>query len=519
MNKAVRKIAIIGGGTAGWLTAAILAAEHLANTESGIEIVLIESANTPTIGVGEGTWPTMRETLSLIGIKEADFLACCDATFKQGSKFEGWRDKQDKQGYYHPFVAPVGFGESDLVSFWQQHHRSCDFADVLSFQPSLCEHNLAPKQVQTPDYAAVANYGYHLNAGKFAKLLQHHCKYNLGVNHVVDDVVAVTNNEHNAIHSITLDKTGSISADLFIDCSGSKALLIGRHFKIPLLGQKHVLFNDSALAVQVPYQEEQAEILSYTLSTAHDAGWLWDIGLPTRRGVGCVYASDYCNEERATDTLINYLRSSVDKSVLSNLSIKKLTFEPGYRKEFWHQNCVAIGMSAGFIEPLEASAIALIELAAKMIAKELPANHSVMQIAANRFNKRFKYRWQRIIEFLKLHYVLSERDSIYWKHHRDKNTIPNRLRELLTLWRYQEPTFNDFTEIEEVFPAASYQYILYGMGFNTDFRETSRRYNNQQISRDNVALCQQLKHKYIAGLPTNRALIDYLVQQSTLKFS
>jgi len=517
MNKAVRKVVIVGGGTAGWLTAAILAAEHKSKNDDGVEITLIESANTPTIGVGEGTWPTMRETLSSIGIKEADFFACCDAAFKQGSKFSGWRNELDTEGYYHPFVAPVGFGESDLVNYWQNNIGSQSFADALSFQPSLCEHYLAPKQFQTPEYAAVANYGYHLDAGKFAKLLEQHSTSVLGVKHIIADVVLVANNERKAIHSLTLDSGELVAGDLFVDCSGSKALLIGEHYKIPFLGQKHVLFNDRALAVQVPHVQENSEILPYTLSTAHDAGWIWDIGLPNRRGVGCVYASDFFSSEQAKDELLKYLSKTVEQPILHSLTIKELAFEPGYRQEFWHQNCVAVGMSAGFIEPLEASAIALIELSAKMIAKELPANHSIMPITAARFNKRFKYRWQRIIEFLKLHYVLSERQSNYWQKNRSENTIPGRLAELLTLWQYQEPTYNDFTEIEEIFPAASYQYILYGMGFKTANRITSRRYNNENVSRDNVALCQQLKNKYKAGLPTHRALIDYLSSRSSFK--
>jgi hypothetical protein len=170
-------------------------------------------------------------------------------------------------------------------------------------------------------------------------------------------------------------------------------------------------------------------------------------------------------------------------------------------------------MAAGFLEPLEASALALIELSAKMIAKELPSNKVVMPITAERFNKRFHYRWQRIIEFLKLHYVLSKRkDNKYWLDNREKNTIPDRLQQLLNLWQYQEPTYNDFTEIEEIFPAASYQYILYGMGFKTSPRAIHRRFDDDNISGKHLEQNQQLCKKHLAGLPTNRELINYLIK-------
>ena len=179
MTKPITKIIIVGGGSAGWLTAAIIASQHCSNDPSGLSITLIESSDIPTIGVGEGTWPTMRETLASIGISELEFINCCDATFKQGSQFINW--SQDHHSYYHPFVVPKGFGQANLPLNWQKHSQHSSFAHTVSFQPHLCDENKAPKQFQTPDYAAVANYGYHLNAGKFAALLKQHSINNLGV--------------------------------------------------------------------------------------------------------------------------------------------------------------------------------------------------------------------------------------------------------------------------------------------------------------------------------------------------
>jgi tryptophan halogenase len=513
MNKAVKSVVIVGGGTAGWLTAGIIAAEHQTNSAQGIELTLIESPDISPIGVGEGTWPTMRNSLQSIGISEKEFIRCCDASYKQGSQFIGWVNGQTNDSYYHPFIAPQGFGQTNIAGYWQKNAQHTSFAHAVSFQPHLCDHGCAPKQKQTPEFAAVANYGYHLNAAKFATLLQQHCIDNLGVKHIVDHVEQVNGALEGNIESVSTRCHSDIPADLFIDCSGSNAILLSKHYQIPFINKKDILFNDSAIAVQVPYNIYDAPIASHTLSTAQQAGWIWDIGLPTRRGVGYTYASDYLSDKAAEQSLRDYLAKDLSAAEIAELTFRKIAFTPGHREKFWHKNCVAVGMAAGFLEPLEASALALVELSAKMIAKELPANHSIMAITAERFNQRFHYRWQRIIEFLKLHYVLSQRtDSKYWLDNRLTETIPARLQQLLSLWQHQEPTYNDFTEIEEIFPAASYQYILYGMGFNTQARVTTRRYDNAQISKKNIEESQQLCRKYLAGLPSNRELIDYILQ-------
>ncbi len=513
MNKAVKNIVIVGGGSAGWLTAGIIAAEHNANSTDGINITLVESPDISPIGVGEGTWPTMRNTLQTIGLSEHEFIQCCDASFKQGSQFVGWVDGSKNDSYYHPFVAPQGFGQSNISGHWYQNNRNVPFAHAISFQPHLCDHGCAPKQKQTPEFAAVANYGYHLNAAKFSALLQKHCCEKLGVIHIHEHVTDIKPDSTGAIESIATTNHSKLTGELFIDCSGSHALLIDGHYKIPFISKKDILFNDSAIAAQVPYSSVNAPINSHTISTAQQAGWIWDIGLPTRRGVGYTFASEYIDDISAEIALKDYLRQSLTPNQLVDIEFRQLTFNPGHREKFWHKNCVAVGMAAGFIEPLEASALALVELSAKMIAKELPAHQSIMHITEARFNKRFLYRWQRIIEFLKLHYVLSKRnDSRYWQDNRADSSIPARLKQLLALWQYQEPSFNDFTEIEEIFPAASYQYILYGMGFVTQERASTRRYDNDDICNKHIAENQRLCQRYLAGLPSNRELIDYITQ-------
>jgi len=262
--------------------------------------------------------------------------------------------------------------------------------------------------------------------------------------------------------------------------------------------------------VQVPYAGESAPIASQTISTATAAGWIWDIGLPTRRGVGHVYSSAHMDEETAEQQLRDYIAN--DCLSADELPIRKISFRAGHREKLWHRNCVAVGMAAGFLEPLEASALVLVELSANMISHEMPANRHVMDITAQRFNERFLYRWDRIIDFLKLHYVLSRRtDSDYWMDNRSLDTVPDRLQLLLELWRFQPPSSQDFTQIEEVFPSASYQYVLYGMGFETIAPPTSRRRASVEAAQRCFSENDRVAAKYLAGLPSNRELIDHIM--------
>ncbi|MBH0051448.1 tryptophan halogenase family protein [Pseudoalteromonas sp. SWYJZ19] len=510
MTKSIAKIVVLGGGTAGWLSAGLLAAEH-----PHLSITLIESANVPILGVGEGTWPSMRNTLQRIGIKEIDFITQCDASFKQGSKFINWRNLSEGENYYHPFMNPQGYEQTNLHASWQRIAPNQKFADVVNMQSFVCQAALAPKQLQTPEYAAVTNYGYHLDAGKFAEFLKNHCVKNLNVTHITDDVTEVINDDHGYIASLKTNNNGDIIGDLFIDCSGSRARLIGEHFNSEFIAQDHILFNNSAVAAQIPNANTEQPIASATLSTAQSNGWVWDIALPTRRGTGYVFSSKYQSDESATNTLKSYIAKSTSEQQAEQLIYRVLKFNPGYRQKFWIKNCVAVGMSAGFLEPLEASALAMVELSISMISEQLPQNRTHMSQLETRFNDRFSTRWQRVIEFLKLHYVLSERDDTpYWQDISNLNTAPERLQNLLKLWQFQPPSRFDFIENEEVFSSSSYQYVLYGMGFNTQTVSAQNTFNDPragdyyyQQNREKIAQC-------LNGLPSNRALLNHLLSNN-----
>jgi len=515
LSKKIRQIVIVGGGSAGWLTAGILAAEHKTDCPEGLRVTLVESPDVNPIGVGEGTWPSMRDTLRKMGVSETDFIRECDASFKQASRFDRWITGADDDSYYHPFALPNGYGDVNLVSQWQALPTRRPYAEVVSYQARLCDHQRAPKQITTPEWAAVANYAYHLDAGKFGQFLQKFCTENLGVKHVLDHVTGVNPADNGDIASLETGANGQIEGDLFIDCTGFASLLLGRHYGIGFRSRKETLFCDTALALQVPYESENSPIASNTISTAQKAGWIWDIGLPTRRGTGHVYSGAHTTDEDAEMALRAYIKSSGGDSDCG--TVRKISINPGHREIFWHHNCVAVGLSAGFIEPLEASALALIEFSAAMISNELPATREIMDIVSKRFNERFLYRWDRIIDFLKLHYVLSKRtDSDFWRDNRRAETIPARLQELMELWHYQPPSRSDLFQIEEIFPSASYQYVLYGMGFEPK-HVMPRRSDDAALAERLFQENAGLTGKYLAGLPSNRDLLDHVIKHGMPK--
>jgi hypothetical protein len=297
-----------------------------------------------------------------------------------------------------------------------------------------------------------------------------------------------------------------------VDCSGLSALLIGQHFNVPFLERRGVLLNDTALAVQVPYAAPDSPIASYTHSTARSGGWIWDIGLSSRRGVGYVYSSAHSSEDEARAVLDAYVEG-ISPDGARRLEARRIDFRPGHREAFWVRNCVAVGMAAGFLEPLEASALVMVELAAGMISEDLPVNREAMQIVAGRFNRLFRYRWDRIIDFLKLHYLLSRRNEPYWRAQRDSATVPESLAELLGLWQHQVPGPSDLAQRDEIFSSASYQYVLYGMGYRPlpDCRILGPR--DIQLADQLFAEVRQRAGAYLHNLPSHRQLIRRLIEQ------
>ncbi|GAA6139802.1 tryptophan 7-halogenase [Arenicella sp. 4NH20-0111] len=499
MSDSIKEIVIVGGGTAGWLAAGVIAAHHLSDDPNAIRVTLVESSDIPTVGVGEGTWPTMKNTVRSIGIKESDLFEHCSAAFKQGGKFVDWVHGNG-DFYYHPFTVPLGYGRLDLAPYVNDIDQ---FAVEANFQHHVCEAGLAPRTLAENEYSGQCNYAYHLDAGAFAELLKKHCKSKLNVNHIIGTVKRVASRPNGDIGAVHLSNGQKVDGDLFIDCTGFSSLLLGKEMGVEFHNMDHVLFNDSALALHVEYQSKSADIAPHTIATGQNAGWIWDIGLTHRRGVGHVYSSKYLSDDEAAKNLHNYLGAEPE-----TLEPRKISFNSGYRERFWNNNCVAIGMSAGFVEPLEATAIMLVEIAARYVAENMPPNRAIMKITEKRFNEQMDYRWQRIVDFLKLHYMLTKRPEPYWRAHADETYIPDSLKEDLAIWSTRGPISADFDSAIELFPAASYQYVLYGMGFRPNFSEQAYLYKEKTQANRIMQQNHQITQQMLQTLPSHREYIE-----------
>jgi hypothetical protein len=270
------------------------------------------------------------------------------------------------------------------------------------------------------------------------------------------------------------------------------------------------------VAVQAPYPDETTPIATTTHSTAQKNGWVWDIGLQHRRGVGHVFSKAFQSHEETLQVLDQYLKETGRPKGLEDLNPRLLSFDPGYRKKFWVKNCLGIGLSAGFIEPLEASALVLVELSATALANQMPRDRSDMAVIADRFNREFEARWSQIIDFLKLHYVLSKRDdSAYWTRNRAPSSIPDTLQENLIVWANRAPWYHDDLRRDEMFPAASYQYVLYGMGFESRLTFDALRSSEDKhvMAKQLFAETQKKAQKYGQFLPPTRFLMNQIREQ------
>lgn len=511
----VNRVLIVGGGTAGWLTAGILANQLNSRDEGAVKVILIESPNIPIMGVGEGTWPSLRSTLMKIGIDEGEFMRECDATFKQGTQFVNWMQPSDESvhSYYHPLSAVFHAAyDFNLAPYWllgDAGKLPYDFA--VSTQAAICSMGLGPKKMTTPAYDAIQNYSYHLNANKFADFLTKHCVNHLGVEHLRANVTKVNLDSLGYIDSVDTDDEaiGKITAEFFVDCSGTRSKLMGEALDVKWNSVNDVIFNDTALAMQVPYPEENSPIATHTIATAFDSGWTWDIGLNNRRGTGYVYSSEHTTEEKAEETLRKYIASSHIPQNVDDLDIRKIDLNVGYRDKFWEKNCVAIGMSAVFIEPLEASAIFLIDAGANMLAEQFPRTREAMQWVEKKYNATFELRWQKTLDFVKLHYCISDRrDSQYWIDNCQPETIPDSLKERLAHWKSHPPGKYDFDYAYEPFVLDSYLYVLYGMNFQSNIAHNRSTFADHERAKTLFEEIARLSKVLEKELPKQRALVE-----------
>jgi len=508
MDGSIKRVLVVGGGTAGWMAAGYLAKRLGGERRDGLEVTLVESADIGIIGVGEGSFSSVKLAFTALGVDEAWFLREASATFKQGNKFVDWAQSPsgDRHSfYYHGFSFPTPARSGiDLVPYWLLGAAGdVPFGMAMGPQHAVCEAKRGPKRITDGPYIGAEEYAYHFDAAKLAKVLAK-VGEDLGVRRLIGTVRSVEQDEAGAIVSVTTAEQGRIEADLFVDCTGFAARLIGQALGSPFKDIGSVLFQDSALAMQTPYPAPNGPLASATISTAHEAGWTWDIGLENRRGVGYVYSSRHTDDARAEEVLRGYVGAASE-----GLSARKLSFRVGYRQEQWIKNCVAIGLAGGFLEPLESTGIFMIGAASDLLSEVFPRSAEELAPTARLFNAALRQRYDRAIDFLKLHYCLTRRtDSSFWIDNADPATWTDYLREKIPMWRRRAPSRHDLPTAQESFPLQSYHYVLYGMGFKTDLSGREGDFPHAELAAREFARIGEISKAAVGVLPDHRTLID-----------
>lgn len=508
MSTSVNNIIIVGGGTSGWLAAAYLARRLGTYRPDGVAITLVEASDIPTVGVGEGTFPSLRTTMATIGVDEAAFMKESGCAFKQGIKFVDWErspDNGEHSHYYHLFNFPRLMGGGiDLAPYWLSGCARADvsFADAVALQEAVCEHRCGPKRITDAPYSGPMNYAYHFDAGRFAQFLKK-TAISLGVKHVVGKVEDVALDETGAIDSINVSGHGALTAELYVDCSGFFGVLISKALNAPRRDLSEILFVDRALAVQVPYAHEDEPIASATISTAKEAGWIWDIGLDGRRGIGYVFSSRHTDEGRAEKIIRDYAGPAADE-----LDLRLLKMPTGYCETPWMKNCVAVGLAGGFLEPLEATGIAMGEAAIRLIADYFPRDGEI-EPTAKLFNRAMRERYENAVEFIKMHYYLTKRtDTEFWTDNARPESAPESLLEKLALWRTRPPNATDFSSVHDMFRRESYQYVLFGMGWRPNLSGNESAYPYMKEAAEEFHRIRTAAGRASDAMPDHRALLN-----------
>jgi tryptophan 7-halogenase len=448
----IENIVIVGGGTSGWMAAAALSRLRAGRA---VNITLVESEQIGTVGVGEATIPPFLDFNKLLEIDEREMLAAVQGSFKLGIQFVNWGNLGDS--YIHPF-GNYGY-QMDGISFhhvWHKNKQSGDNRPIQVFNIETMAAHFG-RFARTDDYQREdlppVNYAYHMDAGRYARYLRTYAETR-GVVRKEGKVADVAlNGESGFVTSITMDDGTIIDGDLFIDCSGFRGLLIEQKLKTGYEDWSHYLPCDRAVALPC-LREDGSGPLPYTRATAHSAGWQWQVPLQHRNGNGHVYCSSFMGDDEAHNILVNNIagKPGADPNFLR--------FVTGRRKKFWNKNVVALGLASGFMEPLESTSIHLINTGInKLIA--LLSLDGITQAQEDAFNRLTGKEYERIRDFLILHYNTTKRDdSAFWNHCRTMR-VPDSLTEKTELFRANGQIFR---EDDELFTETSWAAVMMGQG-------------------------------------------------------
>ncbi|MGH3758122.1 tryptophan halogenase family protein [Actinophytocola sp.] len=426
---------IVGGGTAGWMTASYLKKSF----GDRLAVTLVESDRVSTIGVGEATFSTVRHFFSSLELEESDWMPHCAASYKLAIRFENWR--RPGHHFYHPFERLRTVNGFTMADWWLELGGDHDRFDRDCFlTPALCEAKRSPRALDgnlfvsghdselgrstLAEQRAQFPYAYHFDADLLARFLRKYAT-DRGVNHITDDVVEVNQDDRGWISQVGTKNHGSIGADLFVDCTGFRGRLINKTLDEQFISFTDVLPNNRAVALRVPKDPETSEVAPYTTATAMDAGWIWTIPLFGRDGTGYVYADDFCTPEEAEQTLRAFAAPGQD-----DLPANHIRMRIGRSSRSWVKNCVAIGLSSGFVEPLESTGIFFIQQGIEELVKHFPGTDWDAEVRRS-YNRKVARAIDGVKEFLVLHYRAAQRDDTpYWKAAKTR-PIPDGLEDVL----------------------------------------------------------------------------------------
>lgn len=448
-SRFIRRVVIVGGGTAGWMTAAALG--KLFGPQ--LEIRLIESEEIGTVGVGEATIPQIRLFNATLGLDENEFVRETQGSFKLGIEFDGWL--REGQAYMHAFGA-IGGRDLGLVPFyhyWVKQRRAGQagalgdyvFNSVAAYQNKFLRSASIPNSPLSN-----VQHAFHFDAGLYARYLRKHAEAN-GVQRIEGKVVDVAvDAESGHIRHVQLQNGPCVEGELFIDCSGFRGLLIEQSLNTGYHDWRQWLPCDRAIAV--PCASVQP-LTPYTRASARSAGWQWRIPLQHRIGNGLVYCSDYMSDDEAASSLL----ARLDGEALAEP--RPLRFVTGMRKQFWNKNCIAIGLSSGFMEPLESTSIHFIQSSIGKLIAFFP-QQGFSQVEIDEYNRQVQFEFIRSRDFLILHYLANQREEPFWQRCRAMD-IPDSLADKIELFRQSGRVFK---EHEELFTEPSWVQVMIGQG-------------------------------------------------------
>lgn len=487
-DRKIHKVVIAGGGTAGWMTAASLA-KLLGKT---LDIRLVESEAIGTVGVGEATIPTLLTLHELLKVREQDFLTAVQGTFKLGIAFESWRDLGED--YIHSF----GWTGQDCWAagfqhFWLKGRQlgiSREFGEYCK-EWVAARHN---RFAVLPNQGL--NYAYHIDASLYAVFLRQIAEAHGAVRQEGKIKEVDVDPETGFISALELDSGDRIEGDLFIDCTGFRGLLIEKTLNVGFEDWTHWLPCNCAVAVQT---EAIGPPIPYTRSIARESGWQWRIPLQHRVGNGLVFSDRHWSDDEATETLL----ANIDGAALTDPRV--IRFKTGQRRKHWHKNCVAVGLSSGFIEPLESTSIHLIQRSIIRLMQMFPYS-GIREPDINEFNEQMKGEIEHIRDFIVLHYHVTNRtDSPFWRQCRSMD-IPDSLQHRIDLFR---ETGRVFKVPGELFGENSWIQVMLGQGLMPEqYHPIVNMMNDDELEKFLTGI-HGSAHKLVSQLPEHQQFIDY----------